>query len=88
VKTQDNVNFVLPQRVRMINIDDEVPLFMRVKFPQERVVVSCSAGGRELCSTSHQFVSPPEMIVAKVKKSAMNSDNMAGLLVRVKENLS
>lgn len=60
----ENVNFVVPQRVRAS--DDGVTLYLRVKNTAYDVNMVCSQEGEKVYAKRHRFVAPPEMISCKI----------------------
>ena len=61
----ENVNFIVPQRVR-VGSRDETTLFMRVKKPEKKVRLFCENGGETLASKKLKTVAPPEMVACTV----------------------
>lgn len=75
----ENVNFVVPQRIRVGN-RSETTLFMRVKKPKKNVILTCENGDEILTSKKEKTVAPPEMIACTVTPKLDKS-----LIVNVKE---
>ena len=78
VKAGENVNFVVPQRVRENGHD--ATFFLRVKTPKDKAKLVCEGKGETLFKKSCQFVAPPEMLTLDVK-----GGTDCDLLVSVKE---
>ncbi|HWQ57425.1 MAG TPA: FAD-dependent oxidoreductase [Clostridia bacterium] len=60
VEARDNVNFVVPQRLRPEC--EGASLFMRVKKPQLQAVLTCESGGKVLLHKRLSHLAPPEML--------------------------
>ena len=60
VEAGENVNFVVPQRLRQGC--SGARLFLRVKKPLREAVLTCESGGRMLMQKSLRHLAPPEMI--------------------------
>jgi NADPH-dependent 2,4-dienoyl-CoA reductase/sulfur reductase-like enzyme len=61
VKSENNVNFVVPQRIRG-DISEEVHFYMRVSEPVAEAVLHCKQDGETIAEKKIQHALPPEMI--------------------------
>ncbi len=66
VTVQDNVNFVVPQRLRPEC--GKATFFMRVKQPARTATLTCSAADGELLKKRCRYIAPPEMLTFEVDK--------------------
>jgi NADPH-dependent 2,4-dienoyl-CoA reductase/sulfur reductase-like enzyme len=81
-----NVSFVLPQRVRYANVDEKLPIYLRVGKPMTDVVLTCEEDGREIYRKKHGIVVPPEMLCGDlVISTPQNADRADELVVSVQE---
>ncbi|MDO4289153.1 MAG: FAD-dependent oxidoreductase [Eubacterium sp.] len=60
VEAGDNVSFVVPQRIG--DTEGKVPVFMRVRKPDEKVRLMCTQGDVAHKLKKHAVVKPPEMV--------------------------
>ncbi|MFZ5974794.1 MAG: NAD(P)/FAD-dependent oxidoreductase [Bacillota bacterium] len=65
VTAGDNVLYVIPQRVRMGDVN--VDLYMRAKRPLRQAAVTARTVDETLLSNRHAVVSPPEMVHARIR---------------------
>ncbi len=66
VTVQDNVNFVVPQRLRPEC--GKATFFMRVKQPARTATLTCSVADGELLKKRCRYIAPPEMLTFEVDK--------------------
>lgn len=64
VQIRDNVNFVVPQRLR--SDCDETTFYMRVASPSAKAKLICSSGNKALFKKSFRYLAPPEMLSFKL----------------------
>jgi NADPH-dependent 2,4-dienoyl-CoA reductase/sulfur reductase-like enzyme len=62
VEAGENVNFVIPQRVRREKSSEKTAFFLRVKSPAAQGELVCSSGGRVRLKRRCRHIAPPEMI--------------------------
>lgn len=67
VTAGEGVNFVIPQKVAAGELTQDMAFYLRVKKPDERVVLSCRMGDETLAKKKERFVAPPEMLVSRVQ---------------------
>ena len=60
VEAGDNISFVVPQKIS--GTSGEVPVFMRVRKPDEKVRLVFSQDGQSQKLKKHAVVKPPEMV--------------------------
>lgn len=71
VRAGNNVNFVVPQTVFQDTLKDDLTLFLRVKGTDQDKYLSCCTKTEELSRKKEQFITPPEMLVSKVREGAV-----------------
>jgi heterodisulfide reductase subunit A-like polyferredoxin len=64
VAVRDNVNFVVPQRLRPDC--GKATFFMRVKRPERAATLTCTSGDSELLKKRCRYIAPPEMLTFEV----------------------
>ena len=79
VKAGENVNFVVPQRVRA-DADEKTGFYLRVTKPMTRVLLTCEEGGRVIAEKRETHAAPPEMMAFSAQ-----AEGTADILVSVKE---
>ena len=62
VNAGENVNFVVPQRIRRESVAEKRVFFLRVKRPEKAAQLICSGAGGIALSKRCRHVAPPEMI--------------------------
>ena len=67
VRAGEGVNFVIPQKVAAGEAQQDMAFYLRVKQPDQNMVLSCRIGEETVSSKKERFVAPPEMLVARVK---------------------
>ena len=67
VRAGEGVNFVIPQKVAAGEAQQDMAFYLRVKQPDQNMVLSCRMGEETISSKKERFVAPPEMLVARVK---------------------
>lgn len=67
VRAGEGVNFVIPQKVAAGETQQDMAFYLRVKQPDQNMVLSCRMGEETVSSKKERFVAPPEMLVARVK---------------------
>ena len=67
VRAGEGVNFVIPQKVAAGEPQQDMAFYLRVKQPDQNMVLSCRMGEETVSSKKERFVAPPEMLVARVK---------------------
>ena len=73
VECGNNVNFVVPQRVKYSDSEKSVMFFMRVKEPHKKATLTCESSGDEILRKKYQVVAPPEMLACKAQVSGMGN---------------
>ena len=67
VRAGEGVNFVIPQKVAAGEAQQDMAFYLRVKQPDQNMVLSCRIGEESVSSKKERFGAPPEMLVARVK---------------------
>ena len=67
VRAGEGVDFVIPQKVAAGEAQQDMAFYLRVKQPDQKMVLSCRMGEETVSSKKERFVAPPEMLVARVK---------------------
>jgi heterodisulfide reductase subunit A-like polyferredoxin len=62
VEAGENVNFVVPQRIRRESSCEKTAFFLRVKAPAPAADLLCSAGGQVRLKRRCRHIAPPEML--------------------------
>ncbi len=62
------VNFVVPQRYRSDNLENQLTVYMRVKEEKKQVYIHGVMDERVCLHKKQVVISPPEMVVANIKK--------------------
>ena len=65
VQAEDNVNFVVPQRLRPDSGNST--FFMRVKHSAKKAILRCSDEDTAMLEKSCRFIAPPEMLKFKLE---------------------
>ncbi|PAT01338.1 pyridine nucleotide-disulfide oxidoreductase [Candidatus Izimaplasma bacterium ZiA1] len=84
IKSGENVSFVVPQKIRLNNLSEELPLYFRVRNKQEKTEVGVFELENKIYKKRHRVVLPPEMIVEKISTKLIGEINTP-LVVSVKE---
>jgi len=63
----ENVSFVVPQFIRKDNLEEELPIYFRVREKDEKVLVKAKSGDVVCYKKRHRVVLPPEMLVETIK---------------------
>ncbi|WP_273320294.1 NAD(P)/FAD-dependent oxidoreductase [Vallitalea guaymasensis] len=71
----ENVNFVVPQIIRKNNLEEQLPIYFRVKQKEKKVKVIGEIDGEICLDKKHVVVLPPEMIVENIKSEKIKSSN-------------
>ncbi|GMQ62603.1 NAD(P)/FAD-dependent oxidoreductase [Vallitalea maricola] len=80
----ENVNFVVPQIIRKKNLEEQLPIYFRVKQKEKKVKVIGEIDGEICLDKKHVVVLPPEMIVENIKtEKLMSSNNELTISVKV-----
>lgn len=79
VRAGENVNFVVPQRVRA-DASEKTGFYLRVTKPMTRVLLTCEEGGRAIAEKRETHAAPPEMMAFSAQ-----AEGTADILVSVKE---
>jgi hypothetical protein len=66
VTHSDNIGYVIPQRIRYANIDNNLPIFLRVKQPLKKVTLRCNDGKKDIYKKKYEVALPPEMLCGDV----------------------
>lgn len=80
-----NVNFVIPQRVRVQNMNEDLILYLRVDKTLNSSSLKCSINNQQCFKKNYQFVAPPEMLTGKILISEVTDKEVAQLVVDVEE---
>ncbi|MCT4687002.1 NAD(P)/FAD-dependent oxidoreductase [Vallitalea sp.] len=80
----ENVNFVVPQIIRKNNLEEQLPIYFRVKEKEKKVKVIGEIDGEICLNKKHGVVLPPEMIAINIKtEKLMSSNNELTISVKV-----
>ncbi|GMQ56098.1 FAD-dependent oxidoreductase [Vallitalea sediminicola] len=71
----NNVNFVVPQIIRINNLEEQLPIYFRVKQKEKKVKVIGEIDGEICLDKKHVVVLPPEMIVENISSEKLKSSN-------------
>jgi NADPH-dependent 2,4-dienoyl-CoA reductase/sulfur reductase-like enzyme len=71
----DNVNFVVPQIIRKNNLEEQLPIYFRVKQKEKKVKIVAEIDGEICLDKKHVVVLPPEMIVENIKSEKLKSSS-------------
>lgn len=71
----ENVNFVVPQIIRKNNLEEQLPIYFRVKQKEKKVKVIGEIDGEICLDKKHVVVLPPEMIVENIKSEKIKSSS-------------
>jgi NADPH-dependent 2,4-dienoyl-CoA reductase/sulfur reductase-like enzyme len=71
----DNVNFVVPQIIRKNNLEEQLPIYFRVKQKEKKVKIVGEIDGEICLDKKHVVVLPPEMIVENIKSEKLKSSS-------------
>lgn len=69
---EENVSFVVPQRVREKNVEEALTIYMRVKREQEKSKLYLETSDGPVKIGQYQIVKPPEMVHADLKKAYLS----------------
>lgn len=81
VEAGNNVNFVVPQRLRKGGNAKNSQFFLRVKEPKENASIICSQGDEIVLKKNARFIAPPEMLVVNLEYS-----DRIPLVIDIEEN--
>ena len=85
IRSGENVNFLVPQRVRVSNVEEKLPIFLRVSKEMGKVQVLCKAGSHTLSKMNYPIALPPEMIVNSIKNASHVLKGVGEIVVEVRE---
>ncbi|WP_113676181.1 NAD(P)/FAD-dependent oxidoreductase [Vallitalea guaymasensis] len=71
----ENVNFVVPQIIRKNNLEEQLPIYFRVKQKEKKVKVIGEIDGEICLDKKHVVVLPPKMIVENIKSEKIKSSS-------------
>ena len=80
-----NVSFVIPQRVRVHNMNEDLVLYLRVNKILNSSLLKCSVNDQLSFKKNYQFVAPPEMLTGKILMSEVSNKEVDRLVVDVEE---
>ena len=69
-----NIGYIVPQHINRESFSQPLIFFMRVKKPENDVLLNLKANGRILKKLKKKFVRPSEMIELKTKTLEVSSD--------------
>jgi NADPH-dependent 2,4-dienoyl-CoA reductase/sulfur reductase-like enzyme len=79
VKAGENISFVLPQKIRKSNLEDETTVFMRVRKPEDNTKLYADYNASETLAGRFQVVKPPEMVHSALDKEKLQSIDNDGI---------
>lgn len=62
----ENINFIVPQRIRKEEKEEKTTFFMRVKEPKTKATLIGRVNEEEVLKERHRFIAPPEMIACQM----------------------
>ena len=77
----DNVALVLPQKMNIDNLEEEVKLYMRTKKVIKNAVVNIFLNEKLVHSKKYRIVRPPEMVITSFPKDVFKDLENKGQLV-------
>ncbi|MDR2748034.1 MAG: FAD-dependent oxidoreductase [Treponema sp.] len=80
VEAGENVNFVVPQRIRREDSAGKTAFFLRVKNPAAAADLLCSTEGRVRLRKKYRHVAPPEMLSFEIEAGGPLLVEMRGAL--------
>ncbi|MBD8048360.1 MAG: FAD-dependent oxidoreductase [Clostridium argentinense] len=87
IKNGNAINYTVPQKVRVENLDKGIDVFMRVNNVYKDVAIKVKADDKELLSFKRKHMAPGEMEKIMLPKSILESVNKGEIIISVeKEN--
>ncbi len=84
IEPGDGVSFVVPQRMRIDAVAEEISLYYRVKARMEQVVAEAIVEGDVVFAKKHPVALPPEMITERLKTEKLPEGSQA-IQLKVRE---
>ena len=86
-KAEKGVSYIVPQFVRLDNIEENLDLFMRVRDIYNNVKLVIKADDKVIKEVKKKHLAPGEMENIKIRKSDLESEVFENLTVEVKEEI-
>ncbi len=84
-KAGDGIGYVIPQRINVNNIKDEVEIYLRVRKTYRKARIEVMANGERVTTKRDIKFMPSEMIIFNIKKEALIAQDGAELIFNVVE---
>lgn len=81
----NNISFVLPQRVRVENIDEKLTVFMRVKNSEMKTKLYAEFAEEEIQTGRFSVVKPPEMVHTSINKDILFNNKSSNINFHMKK---
>ncbi|WP_105616594.1 NAD(P)/FAD-dependent oxidoreductase [Vallitalea okinawensis] len=82
-KAEDGIAYIVPQVIRLENIEEHLDLFMRVRTVYKDASLIIKADGEVIKRIKKRHLAPGEMEHIQIKRSDFNADKIALLTVEV-----
>lgn len=79
----EGLNYIVPQKIRIENIDKIVRIFFRVRkiYKQSEIVVECD--GKQLCSYKREYMVPGEMESITLPATIFKHESATDITIRI-----
>lgn len=84
----EGVAYIVPQKVRVSNIEDNLDLFMRVRKVYKNAKLIIEADGVKLKEIKKAHMAPGEMETLKINIKDLEGKNFSTILIRVQEEVA
>ncbi|WP_461614606.1 NAD(P)/FAD-dependent oxidoreductase [Clostridium sp. Marseille-QA1073] len=85
IKNGNAINYTVPQKVRVENLDKGIDVFMRVNNVYQDVVIKVKADNKDLLSFKRKHMAPGEMEKIMIPKSILESVNKDEIIISVEK---
>lgn len=85
IKNGNAINYTVPQKVRVENLDKGIDVFMRVNNVYQDVVIKVKADDKDLLSFKRKHMAPGEMEKIMIPKSILESVNKDEIIISVEK---
>jgi thioredoxin reductase len=79
----DGINYVVPQRINVANVEDKVELLMRVKSIQRHSVINLYWQDKVIASKAAELFLPAQLITLEIEKSLLQECPAGDFVVKV-----
>ncbi|MTI71689.1 MAG: FAD-dependent oxidoreductase [Firmicutes bacterium] len=80
----EGIGYIVPQRIRMSNVDEKLELFMRVKDVYKNVKLVIKADGEVIKEFKRKHLAPGEMEIISLNSSLLEGKQVSNISVSVK----